>query len=228
MRFVTKKIKILIKNIKNIIKWVIFMGLILNLFSRGGLVMILILIGLEYACFPLPSEIVLPFSGFLVSMNGYSVVGFVILSVIVGYLGCLFCYLLGYYGGNYIYKKIYLKFPKWQKGLDETSNKFKKYGNVSVLICRVIPLCRTYISFFSGIFGQGLFKFSLYSVIGISIWNTVLILLGVVLKDNWNNVSFYYEKYKIILISLICLIICLFFLYKLYKKRKFVKTINGD
>jgi len=204
------------------------MKIITSLFNKWGLLAVFVLIGLEYACFPLPSEIVLPFAGFLASINKYSVVGVIILSSIAGYIGCLICYLVGYYGGHYLYNKIYNKFKKWQKGLDVASNKFNKYGNLSVFVCRLIPLCRTYISFFAGLFKQNFFKYSFYSILGILIWNIVLIMLGYVLVNNWVLVGKYYNKYKFIVLLLILMILFFILFYKLHKKRKLTKTINGD
>ena len=196
------------------------MNFILNIFSKWGLVAIFMLILLEYACFPVPSEVVLPFAGFIASSNGYSVIGVILLSSIMGYIGCLICYLIGYYGGSRIYDKLYLRFPKWQKGLDSAGNKFNKYGGLSVFICRLIPLCRTYISFFAGIFKQNLFKYSLYSLLGIFIWNVVLINLGYFLGNNWNLVSRYYNRYKILLVIVLFVFIMVFLMYRIIKKRK--------
>ena len=201
------------------------MNFILSIFSKWGLFAMFILILLEYACFPIPSEVVLPFAGFISSSKGYSLVGVILLSVITGYIGCLICYLIGYYGGNYIYNKIYTKFPKWQKGLDSAENKFKKYGNVSVFACRLLPLCRTYISFFAGIFKQSLFKYSIYSIFGILLWNIILISLGYFLGNNWNLASNYYDKYKIVLFAVLLVFIVFFLVYRIIKK---VKNSNGD
>ncbi len=203
------------------------MKFILNLFGEWGLLGVFILIVLEYACFPIPSEVVLPFVGFIASLNEYSLVGVILMSVIMGYVGSLICYLGGYYGGSYLYNKIYNKFNKLQKGMDEANEKFTKYGNLSVFICRVIPLCRTYISFLAGIFKQSLFKYSIYSILGISVWNSILIVLGYFLMNNWQLVSFYYDKYKIILL-IILVMVMFFLLIKSIKKRKKVKDINGD
>ena len=133
------------------------------MFDKYGLLMLFVLVFFEYSCFPLPSEVVLPFLGHMCNNNFYSLTGVILLSIIMGYLGCLVCYLIGYYGGGKIYNVIYDKFPSWRKGLDSSHKFFYKYGNISVMIGRIIPMCRTYVSFFSGIFKQSLFKYSLYS-----------------------------------------------------------------
>ena len=202
------------------------MNFIINLFNKWGLIIFFILVMLEYACFPLPSEVLLPFLGFMINVNDYSVVGAIVFSTIMGFIGCLLCYLVGYYGGNVFYNKIYNKFKNVKKGVDYGKEKFDKYGNISVMICRIIPLCRTYISFLSGLYKQSLFTYSLFSILGILIWNSILIVLGYL--DRWGLVTIYYNKYKLVFIITILFLIAGFLLYKLYKKKKLRKNINGD
>jgi membrane protein DedA with SNARE-associated domain len=225
---VTIKLKVYLVKRLNIISKGDIMQYVLMLFDRYGIFMVFVLIALEYACFPLPSEIVLPFMGYMVNINAYNLVGVIIMSIIMGYLGSIICYVIGYYGGSKIYNKLYNKFPSWRKGLDSSHQFFYKYGNLSVMIGRVIPMCRTYVSFFAGIFKQSLFKYSLYSIIGITIWNVLLIFSGYFLASKWAAVENYYRNYKVIFFLLIIVFITSFFAYKMYKKRKRTKTINGD
>ena len=82
------------------------MGFILALFDKFGLFMVFMLVMLEYACFPIPSEIILPFMGYVAKMNCYDLFGVIIMSVLMGCLGSLICYLIGYYGGSKIFNKI--------------------------------------------------------------------------------------------------------------------------
>lgn len=204
------------------------MQFILMLFYKYGLIMIFFLVLIEYACFPLPSEVILPFMGYMVDKYAYSLFGVIIMSIIMGYLGSLVCYLIGYYGGSKIYNKIYNKIPAWRKGLDSSHRFFYKYGNFSVMIGRVIPMCRTYVSFFAGVFKQSLFKYSLYSIIGITIWNSLLITLGYYFSSKWFVLERYYRNYKYVFVGLIIVVVIIFFSYKLYKNIKNRKTINGD
>lgn len=204
------------------------MDFILMLFDKYGLLMIFLIIMFEYACFPIPSELVLPFLGYVSNYNFYNLFGVIIMSVIVGYIGSLICYLVGYYGGSKIYNKIYNKIPKWRKGLDASHGFFYKYGNISVMVGRVIPMFRTYVSFFAGLFKQSLFKYSLYSIVGITVWNAILITLGYYLSYKWELVESYYEKYKILFLIIIITLLIIFLIYKVYKKIKNTKTINGD
>lgn len=134
---------------------------------------------------------------------------FITISSICGLLGSLLCYLLGYFGA--------LPFSKKQdKEKKESTSLYEKYGNISILFSRLIPLVRTYISFICGIKKHKLISFIIYTIIGIIIWNTLLISLGYIFYDNIEIVSKLYQEYKyIILIILFILIIFLFI-----KKRK--------
>ena len=203
------------------------MDFIFLLFDKYGLLIVFLLVVLEYACFPFPSEILLPFMGYMVNKGAYSLIWSIVISVILGCLGSLLCYLLGYYGGSKIYNKIYNKVPSWRKGLDGTHRFFYKYGNLSVMVGRIIPMFRTYVSFFAGVFRQSLFKYFLYSIIGITIWNSLLISLGYYLSSNWIVVEKYYRNYKYIFILTVIFIVIIF-VYKMYKKMKNTKNINGD
>ena len=104
---------------------------------------------------------------------------------------------------------------------------FQDYA-ISVFICRLIPLCRTYISFFAGMFKLSLFKYSFYSIMGIIIWNTILIMCGYTLANEWNLICYYYNNYKFSLGFLLLIIVGVILFFKMYKKRKIVKNINGD
>jgi membrane protein DedA with SNARE-associated domain len=204
------------------------MQVVLSLFNKYGILVLFILVLLEYACLPLPSEILLPFLGYVADSNDYNLLAVISLSIIIGYLGSLICYFVGYYGGSVVFNKIYNKFPSWKKGLDATYNFFYKNGNLSVMIGRVIPLFRTYVSFFAGMFKQSLFRYSFYSILGISIWNFALIGGGYLLASNWNVISENYKSYKYALFLILLIIIFSFFAYKMYKKRIKTKNINGD
>lgn len=198
------------------------------LFDKYGLLMLFVIVMLEYSCFPLPSEIILPFLGYVTNKNLYDLFGVISMSVILGYLGSLICYLVGYCGGSKVYNKIYNKVPKWRKGLDASCEFFYKYGNMSVMIGRTIPMCRTYVSFFAGLYKQSLFKYSFYSIIGITAWNSILIVLGYYLSDKWSVVESYYSKYSLFFLIIFICIILIFFAFKMYKKTKKTKNINGD
>ena len=145
----------------------------INYLKKFGIIAEFFIVLLEYACFPIPSEVVLPFAGAMSVTCSISIVLIILISIIAGILGSIICYYIGYFGTKKIINKISKK-----DGFKESLVKYQKYSNASVCIGRIIPLCRTYISFVAGMSHQPIKQYIFYSSIGITIWNTCLITLG--------------------------------------------------
>lgn len=143
-----------------------------------GLLGIFIVLALEYACFPMPSEVLLPVAGFAVATAGFPLALGVAVSVLAGLVGSAFCYALGAWGGRPLLDKLLRRMPKARAGLARTEAWQARSGGLSVMVARVIPLFRTWISFVSGFTRQPFFSFMLYSSIGIILWNTLLMGSG--------------------------------------------------
>ena len=203
------------------------MEFVMNAIDSYGLIAVFVLILLEYACFPLPSEVVLPFSGAIASQSDWTFLAILGFSVLAGVLGALACYLIGYFGGYPLVKKIKKKFPKMKKGLDASQKKYEKYAVMSVCVGRLIPLCRTYISFIAGISRQNFLSYLGATAIGVTIWNSVLIGLGYIFAENWNIVTGYYNEYKTILIPVLALLV-VFLIFRRFWKRKKGKNSSFD
>ena len=193
------------------------MNVFTNFIFKYGLLAIFIIIAIEYACFPISSEIVLPFSGAVASISNVGFLTLIFVSVIAGLLGTSICYLIGKIGGKAIITKITNKYPKSHKGINSSIDKFNNYGKFAVLFGRLIPLIRTYIAFIAGAFGLSYPLFIIPSAIGITLWNTLLIGLGYYLRENWYIVSQYYIKYKEIVLPLF-LILVFYLIVKLRSK----------
>lgn len=195
------------------------MDTILSLFDRYGIFAMILIIFLEYACFPISSELVLPFSGAVARAEGVSFFLLLPLSVIAGMLGTGICYLIGRLGGDALLSKLMERFPKSKKAIDASRAKFTKYGAGAVCIGRVIPLCRTYIAFVAGAVGQSPSVYFPYSFLGITIWNSALLSFGYFLQDNWGAVSVYYARYQQYLLPILLVTVLLLVLHKRKKKR---------
>ncbi len=191
-----------------------------------GLIGVFVLILLEYACFPLPSEIVLPFSGAVASQSGWTYWEILLLSTIAGVLGALACYIIGYFGGYPLVEKIGRRFPKMQKGLDASRKKYVQYASFASGVGRVIPLCRTYISFIAGISRQNIWSYLLSTAIGVAVWNSVLLALGFLLAENWELATEYYEQYKMILIPIVLVVVAVLVIRFILRRRKKVDSCN--
>lgn len=184
------------------------MSFITNIINEYGLIAIFVIILLEYACFPVSSEIVLPFSGAVASVNQTSFLIILPVSIIAGLIGTGICYAVGWFGGGAIINGILHRFPKAKKGIDSANEKFKLHGASAVCIGRVIPLIRTYIALIAGASKLHPITYFTASAIGITIWNTLLIGLGYMLRENYQYVGIYYERYKhnLIPVAFTCLL----------------------
>lgn len=191
-------------NIENIIQ-------IIDSYSSLGVFFIVML---EYANVPLPSELVLPFVGILVSKGNLDFSYALLLSVLGGIIGSLINYGLGWYFGNPLIKYIFKKFPKTKESIKKSMYYIQKYDKISVLIARIIPIARTFISIPSGVTKMNIYSFTLYSTIGITLWNSFLITLGYLVGNNIHLISKLLTRYSII----ISLLIILFIFYVFIKK----------
>ena len=126
----------------------------------------------------IPSTIILPAIGILISLNNLSIIKILLLTIFASILGNIVFYVISYKFGSNIYDYLYNKFPKLQKCFDKAMNMSNKYGTKICLFGRLIPSIRSWISLVAGIFKVKLRDFLLYSSIGIFIWDILLILVG--------------------------------------------------
>ena len=202
------------------------MELLTTLLHKYGLLGLCMMIFLEYACFPISSEIVLPFCGAFAKSCDISFFYLIPASILAGLLGTTLCYFVGRIGGSRVLTFLKTRFPKTRKGIEASEEKMERYGALAVCFGRVIPLCRTYIAFIAGSIKQPYSQFFSYSIFGITVWNCVLIGLGYLLKSNWNEVQRYYEEYKTILIFTAVVLALLFWMRKGHLKHKTSKDTS--
>ena len=126
----------------------------------------------------IPSTIILPAIGILISLNNLSIIKILLLTIFASILGNIVFFFISYKFGSKIYDYLYNKFPKLQKCFDKAMNMSNKYGTKICLFGRLIPSIRSWISLVAGIFKVKLRDFLLYSSIGIFIWDILLILVG--------------------------------------------------
>ena len=143
-----------------------------------GYIGIFIATSLEYGCFPVSSEVLLPFIGFFVFGGEMSLFGAILVSTAGGIAGSLVCYCFGRFGRRFIERTLCSKYLSLKKGLEKAGRVFDKYGSKSVLIARVFPIARTYISIPAGLMGMNIYVFVIYTAVGSFVWNTMLISAG--------------------------------------------------
>lgn len=157
---------------------------LLDYLSQYGTVFIFIIIFLEYLNLPgLPAGIIMPVAGLWVSRGNMNFLIVVILSVVAGLIGSWCLYFLGFYGGNFLLEKYTTKFPKQKQYIENKLEYLRSKGDKGVFISRLIPVARTIIAIPAGVLKMNFLKFTVYSAMGIFIWNIVFISVGYILGE---------------------------------------------
>lgn len=153
---------------------------------------------IESACIPLPSEIIMPFSGYLVSTGKFSIIFVTLAGALGNMVGSVIAYAVGYYGGRPFIEK-YGKFILVSKhDVDIADKWFSKYGAVATLFARMLPIIRTFISLPAGISRMNFPVFTAFSFIGSLPWCFMLAFIGLKLGQNWHSIGAYFHKADII------------------------------
>lgn len=193
------------------------------LFEELGYGAVTVIAAMEYACLPfMPSEIIFPFIGVITAQGKITFLGALVSSIIGGLVGSIICYLIGYYGGASLLEKMKEKFPKSKHSIEYIDTWFKKYGKSTVLFTRLVPLTRTYISIIAGSTKLDFTIFIVFSLIGIAVWNTVLISLGYFIGSNWEYIGVIMKHYSIFVLTVISVVIIVVF-YKARKRRNIIQ-----
>ena len=193
---------------------------ITSLISSWGYAGIFVTMTLESALIPIPSEIVLPFAGFLASTGEMNIWIVVLVSTLANLAGSIIAYYIGKHLGRPFVEK-YGKYLLLNTGhLQLIENWFKKYGNLTVLFSRMMPLIRTYNALPAGMGKMNFPMFCLYTVIGSIPWNLALVLLGWVLKQNWAIL----EKYSLYLDILAVFVVAAIIYYLVRRVRLSTKS----
>jgi membrane protein DedA with SNARE-associated domain len=155
-----------------------------NLLNQTGYLGIFLLMVMESATLPVPSEVVLPLGGYLVSQGRLEFWSTVAVATIGSLVGTMVDYGIGYYLGRPAvlrYGRI-VRFS--EKRLETTEKWFATHGKSVVLLARFIPLLRTLIAFPAGIVRMDVKRFLVYSAVGILVWDIALVYLGVLAGQN--------------------------------------------
>ena len=148
---------------------------------------IALLMAIESACIPLPSEIIMPFAGYLVSQGHFSLIGVATAGAIGCNLGSIVAYAAGQYGGRPLIERYGRYVLIDAHDLDKADRFFAKYGDWAVLIGRLLPVIRTFIAFPAGVVRMPLLRFHIYTFVGSWPWCLVLAWIGMKLGAAWDS-----------------------------------------
>jgi membrane protein DedA with SNARE-associated domain len=190
--------------------------LIKDLISSAGYIGILILMALESACLPIPSEIVMPFAGWLAYDGVFSLTGVIIAGTIGCVLGSITAYAIGMYGG----RAFIVKYGKYvllsEKNIQASERWFQKYGDLAIFASRLLPVVRTFISLPAGIARMDFKKFVILTFLGCLPWCAVLAVVGYYLGENYDTIRNYFVWFEALVIIGLALVIA----WYLVRRRK--------
>ena len=152
-----------------------------------GLWGVFILMVLESACIPVPSEATMLFAGFNVSDGQYSLFAAVAVGSVANLIGSWIAYAVGYYGRIDILEKHGKKLHVKKSHLETADRWFEKYGDWIVLVSRCLPIIRTFISLPAGVARMPFWRFSVFTLIGCIPWVFMLTFIGKEAGDNWEQ-----------------------------------------
>lgn len=186
--------------------------LISTLINQFGYLAVSMLIAIENIFPPIPSEVILAFSGFMVTKSELKLIHLIFASTIGALVGALILYWIGSLFkeekiSQLIDRPFFKKMGFKKNDVKKANAWFQRYGIWTTFFARFIPIVRSLISLPAGMAKVNLFKFALFTTLGSLIWNTVLLSFGNYLGQNWQQVVMVFEEYSLITLILLGLIV---------------------
>lgn len=173
---------------------------------------VLILMALESACIPIPSEAIMPFAGSLVvtePARGFNLHALAFVGAFGNLLGSIAAYWVGAIGGRPFLEKYGRYVLIRRRDIDKTDYYFQKYGDLTVLVSRVLPIVRTFISLPAGIARMPFLKFCVYTFIGAVPFCYLLTWAGITLGHHWEQVHAWLQKADIAIAAVLLVLFAL-------------------
>ncbi len=167
--------------------------------SWMGLPGIVLLMAIESACIPLPSEVIMPFSGYLVFLGKYSLWSVGLAGAVGCVVGSIPAYYLGMYGG----RPLIVKYGRYilisRHDLDMADRWFDRHGEATVFFARLLPVIRTFIAFPAGVARMDMTRFIAYTFAGSLPWCLGLAYIGMVMGERWPTLRGYFHKFDLLI-----------------------------
>ena len=193
--------------------WII---MVISTLGYGGIVL---LMSIESACIPLPSEVIMPFAGYLVHTGQLTLWGVALAGAIGCVVGSIPAYYLGAYGGRAMIEKYGRYVLISQQDLHFADKAFEKYGEIIIFIGRLLPVIRTFIAFPAGIARMNMLRFVIYTFSGSLIWCFLLAFAGMKLGEHWQTLGVYFHEFHYV-IAVVGLVFAIWYVRRHFKQSK--------
>ena len=162
-------------------------ALLVGAISTGGYASVILLMAIQSACIPIPSEVIMPLSGYALAHNQLQLILLATVASLASNLGSIPAYWVGAKGGRPMVERYGSMILLSRRDLDLVDHFFAKYGSITVLIGRMLPIVRTFIAFPAGVAKMNQFRFHIYTFIGSWPWCYALAYIGMKLGATWNT-----------------------------------------
>jgi membrane protein DedA with SNARE-associated domain len=205
---------------------------LINALESYGLLIVFVTMIAESACIPIPSEIVVPYGGFLAAQGHTQLWMVIVVATLANLVGSSIAYGVGRYGG----RALFLRYGRYvhvsEHELDRADRWFLRYGPLTVFFTRMMPGIRTFISLPAGIARMPYVKFLIYSAAGSVIWNTGLAYLGYAAgkaagEDPWGRLQEAFDRYNRIFYVAVAVVVIAFIAWVVWRWRRHPKGEPG-
>lgn len=173
--------------------------------EQYGYIAVFVLMMLESALIPIPSEVTMPFAGFMVSQGKLDFWLVVMTGTIANLVGSWIVYWLGRWGEKQFVHDLVRKYGKYIlitiHEVERSERWFRDHGQAIAFISRLLPIVRTFISLPAGMAKMDFKKFSIYSFLGALIWSIFLTYIGYALGQNWHSLEGYFKQFQYVIIG---------------------------
>jgi membrane protein DedA with SNARE-associated domain len=191
---------------------------IISVISATGYTGVVLLMGIESACIPLPSEVIMPFSGYLVSTGRFRLWAVALAGAVGCNLGSLVAYYVGSLGGRPLVEKYGRYLLVTQHDLAMADRFFARYGDWAVFTARLLPVIRTFIAFPAGVSRMNVVRFHVYTFLGSLPWCWVLAFAGLKLGERWSTLRLYFHRFDTVL-GIVIVVVAVWFIRNRWKNR---------
>jgi membrane protein DedA with SNARE-associated domain len=194
-------------------------GWITAIITASGYAGVFLLMAGESACLPVPSEVVLPFAGYVAFQGNFDLVTVILISTLGQLFGALAAYYAGALGGRPFVAKYSRIFD--HSHLETAERWFEKWGSKAIFVSRLVPIVRTFIAFPAGLAKMDVKKFALYTFAGSLPWTAALVYAGFQLGPYWEDIIKFFGELDIVVVFSIIVVLG----YFVIKRKRHMKTV---
>lgn len=196
-------------------------GFIVSVISTAGYPGVLLLMAIESACIPLPSEVIMPFAGYLVYSGRFNLYAVAAVGALGCNMGSLVAYLVGYYGGRPLVERYGSYVLLTRRELDHAEHFFARYGSATVFVARLLPVVRTFIALPAGVAKMPQGRFHIYTFLGSFPWCLGLAWVGMKLGERWDKdprLKMWFHRFDAVIVAAV-IVLAIWFFWTKWKQR---------